>query len=256
MRDPVVFGRRIYFLYPPKNLDEILKTLVINEYEVYAVRNHDKLRQLLKNEGQAIVFINIDEGLTEPLWQDYIQSILNTPETKEVKIGILSLNANPELKKKYLIDMGLPCGFVTMRLGVKESTQILLKTLEANEAKGRRKYIRANCNPGSAEFNAKVDGKFLHGDIRDLSSVGMSCSFRDTTSFYAGKKLPDTQLSLRGTRISIAGVIVARRDNEDGIPTYVVIFEPAALTEDVRYKLHESIFKLLQADMEKLLSDI
>ena len=66
-----------------------------------------------------------------------------SPDTGSVQIGILSYNEDRELAEKYLMDIGVQCGFIKLKLGLQESIAIILKTLEATEARGNRKYVRA-----------------------------------------------------------------------------------------------------------------
>ena len=60
-------------------------------------------------------------------WEEYIKGIIGSEGTKDVRIGIVSYNENKELAEKYLMELMVPCGFIRLKLGIEESTQIILK---------------------------------------------------------------------------------------------------------------------------------
>ena len=123
----------------------------------------------------SIVFVNIDDTLNELQWEAWIHRLITDPATSSTKVGILTYNPDAELAKKYLMDMMLPCGFIQLKQGLAEGKRIILKTLEANEARGRRRYVRAQCtDPKKASFNVTVKGKFVTGAILDISVAGMT----------------------------------------------------------------------------------
>lgn len=256
MPDPDILGRKVFFLYPPAVLDEVIFVLVKNEYEVYTVRDHERLARYLKKEPTAIVFVNIDEGLKQTEWEHYVEDLLR--ECKEIKVGIVSYNTNPTLAKRFLGEIGAQCGFVTVKTGIRETSKILLATLEANEARGRRKYLRATpaVGSGGAELNLRADGgDLVHGKIADISIVGVSCVLDGGPELYVGKKVGDMQLLVKGFRFLVGGVVVAKRALPEGVPRYVIMFDPSTLDEVKKGKIHEAIAKLLQAEMERRLAE-
>jgi c-di-GMP-binding flagellar brake protein YcgR len=126
--------------------------------------------------------------------------------------------------------------------------------LEANEARGRRRYVRAACSPEGSDFNCSTDTGILRGTIRDLSSVGMSGVFMETGSPKAGTRLKDLQLSLKGVRVTLNGVVVGSNELQDVGTVAVMMFEPASVNDDKRAKLRAYIRKTLQATMDKALA--
>ena len=133
-------GRKVFFLYPHSVLnEELLVEILENEYEIYCIRDHEAAARVAAAWPGSIVFVNIDEGLRELQWEAWIRHLIDAPETASTRLGIMTYNPNPELAHKYLMELMIPCGFIQLKLGLAEGKRIILKTLEANEARGRRR---------------------------------------------------------------------------------------------------------------------
>src|SRR6056297_1073359 len=245
------FGKKVFFLYPHSVIQEELVTHIIqNEFEVYLINNHRKLLPLLKKYNNSILFINIDERLKESEWEEYIQSIMNNEATKGVQIGILTYNEDKELARKYLMDLMVPGGYIQLKLGLKESTKIILQTLMANEAKGKRKFVRARCpNNVTTEFNVELMGSMRNGYIKDISTAGMACIFQGDLDLPAKTPLNRVQLKLRSRIVMISGVIAGNRQTpEDTL--YVVIFTEY-ISGDAKQRISDFVYRTLQAEMKR-----
>lgn len=243
-------GKKIFFLYPQSVIQqELISFLLKNEYEVYFLTDHQKAINIFKKFANSICFINIDDGLKEVEWEKYINNLKSDEITKGVRIGILSYNNDPGLMQKYLMDLGVECGFIQLKLGVKQSTDIILKVLEANEAKGRRKFVRASCND-----DPRVVMNFVHkesnyeGRIIDISSVGIACEFPTTLPIKNKTVLPNIQLNLRGSLVQANAIILSRRYDSEKI--LVMVFNPR-LKEFELEKVHNFIHKTLQKMIAK-----
>lgn len=246
---PKEFGKKVIFLYPQSVIQEKLITQIVrNEYEVYLIHDHEKNLKFIRKYNNSILFINIDAGLKEEEWEKYIRNIINNNHTKNVRIGILSYDDDKELAKKYLMDIGVQCGFIRLKLGVKESTSIILKTLEVNEAKGQRKYIRVSCKEHkNASFNLKIEDDVFSGNITDISSVGMAISFNKPIQLKVKTLLSDIQLRLKGIICMVTGVVIAIREGEKN--TYVIMFAKN-MHEDTKNKIYHYIYSILQESIK------
>jgi len=255
MNAPENFGKKVFFLYPHSVVEEtLLNAIIKNEYEVYLVKDHEKIKRVLADFPDSILFINIDGELEEPEWAAYTQNLKEDPKTAQVRVGILTYNDDKELAKKYLLDLMVPCGFVILKLGIEQSSIIILKMLEANEARGKRKYVRAVCPQGSAELNIKAaKGGVDSGVVANLSSVGMACTFSGGLEFNIGTKFSDIQLRLKGMICMLSGVIIGKRLQEGVLPLYVVMFDPSSIAAETKAKIHQYVYSTLQAEMNKRL---
>jgi len=250
------FGKKVFFLYPHSVIQEDLITHIIqNEFEVYLVNDHRKLLSLLKKYNNSILFINIDERLKESEWEEYIRSIMNNETTTGVQIGILTYNEDKELARKYLMDLMVPGGYIQLKLGLKESTKIILKTLMANEAKGKRKFVRAYCPKGIAtEFNVQMAGSMYEGTIKDISSAGMAVYFNKSVDLPPRTELSKIQLKLRSRIVMVSGIVVGMREDQ-GNKMYVVLFNKFIST-DAKQRISTFIYRTLQAEMQRELDNV
>ena len=242
-------GKKIFFLYPQSVIqDELISFLLKNEYEVYFLNDHLKAIRIFKRFTNSICFINIDDGLKEAEWEIYIKNLRSNTETAGVQIGILSYNNDPALMQKYLMDLGVECGFIQLKLGVKQSTDIILKVLEANEAKGRRKFVRANCNNDPrVVMNFGYKESNYEGRIIDISSVGIACEFSKTVPIENKTVIPNIQLNLKGSLVQADAIILSRRYDSEKI--LVLVFNPK-LKESELTKVHNFIHKILQKTID------
>ena len=194
-----VLGKKVFFLYPPTVLMEVVDELARQEFEVYLSREHEKLRKVLTTLPGAILFVNLDDGLDEAGWRSYVRSI--RAETPAAGIGLVTLNEDEELREFYLMNLRVQCGFVILKIGATKTAAILTKTLEANEARGRRKFVRAACSPGTGQCDVDYEGARLKAKLTDLSSAGMAARFEGGINPGVGTVLRDMSLTIKGQRI-------------------------------------------------------
>jgi len=247
-----VIGKKVFFLYPHSIIhDELFNTIIENEYEAYILKNYKKAALLLSRYNNSILYINIDTELKEAEWIEYVKVLKSASATKDVQIGIMTFYENKELEEKYLLEIGVSCGFIKLKLGLEDCKKIILKTLEASEAKGRRKFIRVFCeNKFIASFNIKVNNGIFTGSIIDISSVGMACSFDDDKKIKIeeGTTLNDIQLRLKGILCKAMGKIAVVRKSEPLV--YVIMFDIEKMKHE-RDKIHNFIRIMLQEYIEK-----
>ena len=238
-------SRKIFLLYPHSVIrDDMLDILIMAGYETYTLVDEKKAQKLLSKFPESILFINIDEGLKEEDWEIYIRGILNDPKTKDARLGIMSYNQDQSLMQKYLIDMSIPCGYIQLKLGLRESTKIVLTALETIEAKGRRKCIRAECEDDiSSSLNFKRDSNLYRGKILDISSAGIAARFEKMADLPANTFIKDVQLRLRGGLVMTDMIFVGhRRDNR---LIYIMLFTQTISSEN-KLTIHRYIKQCLQ----------
>lgn len=245
----VAQGRKVFFLYPHSVLnEELLIEILSNEYEIYGLQNHDAAVKVTAANPGSILFVNIDETLKEYQWEAWIRRLLSQPETSSTMVGILTYNPDAELARKYLMDMMLPCGFIQLKLGLAEGKKIILKTLEANETRGRRRYVRARCaDPKKASFNLQFEGKTYAGTIIDISAAGMTFDLDAPITLKPQAHLTDLQLRLKGALCRVEGTYVGALRERAG--RSLLVFEPP-LEAETKRKIHRFIFHCLQDEMD------
>jgi hypothetical protein len=245
-------GKKVFLLNPPTVVGEdLIDAILAAEYELYVIKDPRKALSVFRRFPDSIVFVNIDSDLSQAQWLRYVERLLEDERLPELRIGVLSYNPDPSLVEKYLMELGIQCGFIRMKVGVKESTRIMLRALEANEARGRRRYVRADCSgDGRASFNLNVAGRHRVGTILDISSVGMAVRFNDPVAIAPKTLLPEMQLRLRATLVRVDAVMLGRRDDDDTI--YVILFKHERDGKAKR-KIRDYINKVLQESVDKLI---
>lgn len=240
-------SKKIFFLYPHSVIqDQMITLLIQSEYEVAVLDDHKKASSVLYHFKDSVLFINIEAELDESEWEQYIRGIMSTRERHGANIGILVYNSNPQLAEKYLMDIGVNGGFITLKLGLAESARIIMKSLDACEAKGGRKYVRVKVPSGKAEINVVHEGRLLKGQILDLSSAGVACVF--PSSFSVGQVLPDVQMSLWGSRIMIQAKVAGIRQETEDKKVHVLMF--VDLQGENKGKIYAFIKKALQVEAD------
>lgn len=244
-------GKTIFFLYPLSVIEELAKELVRNEFEVYLINDKDIMIELLKLYDKSILYINIDEtSFNEKEWENYILNIKNDEVlNKKVDIGLLTYKRNEDLIRKYLFDIGIKCGYIELNLKLADTIDIMLKTLEANEARGRRKYVRVICGK-NIKFNIEIKdpnstfNKFsINGIINNISSFGFAGKIIDEKykDLLSEKlKFNSIQLNLKGLLCTVSCEIILKRDD-----IYIFKFDPS-LNPFIKNKIYQFIFKELQ----------
>lgn len=249
--DHEIIGRKVFFMNPQGGVtDEIMEGLIAAEYEVLMLRDREKSLRVLHKYPDSVLFISIDGSVKEEVWEAYVRGIMGDPRLSGVRIGILSYNPTAELAKKYLIDIGVPCGFVRLKLGVSESTRIMLRALQANEARGRRKYVRVRPeNDPHTGFNVEYKGQLHEGAILDISSVGMAAKFVGQVDIPPKTRLTELQLKLHTHLVRVTGVVLTRRDDDQSI--YVILFQHSIETK-ARHQIRMYIHRRLQAEVDRI----
>lgn len=254
MADNGAFGKKVFFLYPPPVLNDVVEELARKEFEVYLARDPERVRRALRQFPESILFINLDDGLEEAQWAAFVKELSADSGTAAVGVGVVTMNEDPALREKYLMDLQVPCGFVVLKIGAAKTAEILAKTLDANEARGRRRFVRALCAPGVALCVVEYDGETLRGELSDLSSAGMALRF-EGKSLRPGTVLRSLQLSVKGARVLADGFVAARRGGEDAA-AHVVMFDPSSLDEARKDKLRSLVCRINQNAMDRLLETV
>jgi len=252
---PETLGRPVYFVRPHSVLQEQLLTeLIRHEHEVAVLEDHTRVAALLRLHPDSIVFLNIDEGYKPAEWESLVTHLQKDAGSAKVRLGVLTYNDDPALSRKYLLELGLSAGFVKLSLGLNESTQTILKVLEANEAKGRRQYLRVRCRDNTGTFNIGFEGRHWQGTLVELSSSAMAGYFQTDPGLPGRALIGDLQLRLYGTLCPASALALGSRWQDDREVRYF-LFDPKtpdATKERIRWFLR----KTLQSNLEQEMAEI
>jgi hypothetical protein len=245
-----IVGKKVFFLYPNAVIqNKVIEELVQLEYEVYLARDHAALGRTLKKYPDSIVFADINEQMPESEWEKWIRGIMAAPETKEVVIGIVSSGDNEELRHKYTATIGIKGGYTVLKSDLNIAIKQLVDILNAADAKGRRKYLRATTeNEINTTINLPINGTFINGQIKDISVVGISCAFDMDPNLLKNTLFKDIQVKLQSTLLNVEGIIFGSR--MDGSSQIYVILFTQRIDPVVRTKIRKYIQQNLQSKMD------
>jgi hypothetical protein len=244
-------GRKIFFLYPSAlTQNQIITELTQEEYEVYIIKDEDKLRKSLERFPNSILFASVNEVMKESAWDELIKNVIENPQTSAVDIGIIA-SVNSEIaKSKYLEQYKARCGYVVMKSDIDAAIKQVINNLNNVNAKGRRKYLRMIMDKETnATVNLPMHGTFVNGTIKDISVVGFSCSFTDDPLLAKNGLFGDIQLRLQSQLFRAEGIVFgSRMDGPEKI--YVILFTQR-LDPSARTKIRKYIQSNLQSRLEQ-----
>ena len=243
-------GRKIFFLHPSAIIqNQIITELAQDEFEVYAVKDEAKLRKVLKKYPDSIVFANLNDGMKDQAWEEWIRDIMGKPETGGVAIGVIAYETDDAFRKRYTEEIKVQCGFTVMKADTNAVVKSLLVILNAVNAKGRRKFLRAMIeNETNITVNFPINGTYVVGIIRDISVVGFSCTFTEDPGLTKNSLFNDIQLRLQSQLLKAEGIVFgSRMDGEQ--KSYVILFTQR-IDPEVRTKVRKYIQSCLQNKMD------
>lgn len=242
-------ARRVIFVHPHSVVEEdMVQLLVTAGFEVATLNRADRILPVVRAFPTCILFINIEAELPEPEWDARIRRLVASEEGKQSGVGVVVYNAAGNLAEKYLMDIGITCGFVTLKLGFQQSARIILKTLEANEARGDRQYVRVAAPPDKASMTIRTPGGLISGEIIDISSAGMACHLEADVN--PDTQIDDIQLRLWGSVSMAKGSLAGVRGSEGERKVSVIIFQD--LPADTRRRIFGFVRRSLQAEIDRI----
>ncbi|GHT77775.1 hypothetical protein FACS1894130_03250 [Spirochaetia bacterium] len=246
-------SKKIFFLYPsPLIKNEIAYELIHQEYEVYYAADHTTLRRVLKKYPDSVVFINVDERLSEKDWDIWIRTVMGDPSSAEISIGILSAVYDPAMEQKYTV-MELPCGFTFInKADILQTIKHIYDILQGVDVCSRRKHLRATSeNESLTTVNIPHNGQFLKGVIKDISAAGFSCAFQEDPDLEKNFICDNIQIKLQSVLLKAEAVVFGAR--MDGMTKIYVFLFTQRIDPDVRIKIRMYIQSIMQTRMDTLL---
>ena len=243
-------GRKIFFLHPSGIIqNQIIAELVQEEFEAYITKDEGKLRQVLKKYPDSIVMVNISSGMKESAWEKWIKEVMADSALTGVDIGVIAAGEDVNIKRKYTDELKIRCGYTALKSDMSAVIKQLVDILNSVNAKGRRKYIRAVTDKeANIIVNLPINGTFVNGVIKDVSTVGFSCSFAEDPKIAKNSHFTDIQIRLQSQLLKVEGIVFGSRMDETG-KIYVILFTQRT-SPDVRTKIRKFIQSFLQSRMD------
>jgi hypothetical protein len=249
--NPGILGKKVFFIHPSAlTQNEIVSELSQQEYEVYIMRDGDKMTKILRRYPSSVLFASVDEVLQPKDWEAFIREIQENDKTKNVITGVIVNTDNDDAKRFYLNTLKVSGGYVSLKPDTGKAARIILEILKSAEAKGRRKYVRADTrNDSMANVNISLNGSYINGTILDISVVGLSCVFQTDPELEKNSLFPDIQIKLQSSILKAEGIVFGSR-MAGAEKVYVIIFTQK-IDPMVRAKIRMYIQKTLQLKMDQ-----
>lgn len=254
--NPIV-GRKVFFVNPPLYVENYLHLeLKQHEYEVYIISDYKYTKAALRKFPDALCFIFIDDVLSYDEWFNFILSFQNDEKLKTIFVGLMSaIIPKPQLEK-FLMNLSLPGGFIMLN-EFKGSALIdkIVGILELNGAKGRRKYLRLDCDSSNilnGYFATK--SQLLQVSILNISSVGFTCCYPKSYGEVLAKNMlvPSFSITL-GRRSIVTPSVVFDVKVIDANRLFAIMLFTKQVGEDDRKVIKNYIFEQLEQKFEKLI---
>ena len=246
-----LLGKKIFFLHPSALVqNQVISELAQEEFEVYIIKDENKIQQALQKHPDSILFASINEALKENVWMELIQGLQKKPETASVCIGIIASSNNEEVKRKYMEMLKVHCGYTVIKSDIIAATRQVATILNSANAKGRRKYIRMLIDTeANTTVNLPRNGTYINGIIKDISVVGFSCVFPEDPDLKKNTLFSDVQLRLQSQLLKVEGIVFGSR--LDGTEKVYVLLFSQRIDPSVRTKIRKFIQTYLQNKMDE-----
>ena len=244
-------GRRVYFLYPPSVVEEsMIQFLITAQFEAAIIKDHRALIPIIKKYPNSILFCNLDSKRMESgELEKLVRHVVSTMGDHGCEVGVLSYNQDEEAARTYLMDIGVTAGYVTLKIGFEQSARIIIKTLEAAEARGRRRFVRVKVPQNKGSISVQLERRKIEGELLDVSVAGVACRLPE--EFAAGTVLSDIQLRLWGSLVGVGGKVVGYRESRNR-PIYVIMFDEP-VSSHARGRIYGFIRRVLQFETDRYL---
>lgn len=268
----IIMGRKTFFFMPDSSMvaDIFLEEYMARGYETYIIRDDKacpfrrKVDLITSVFTDAILFFNVDSEVEGINWRSYIAE-LQKSYGENIFIGVIYKKRNhPEAKNQieqyYLYDIGIQCGCIELTSDPMHNFQLIDSTLRANQAEGRRKTLRAQCE-ASSSVTIKLEGIQYRGKVLDVSTNHFSCTFAgDKPGLSIGTKITDAQLSINGLIFQTDAINSMTRKKEDGEVLHVLIFMrkdgSKGLDENNYVNLRHKIYSIIDGRAKELMNTL
>lgn len=263
-----IFGRKTFFIMPDTDLitSEHMERLCENGLEAYIINNDgsdlkNKVEAVIRTFPDSIMYFNIDAHVNGINWESYIRDIkLRYPN--DVLVGVIyrknETKDDAQFTNYYVRDLGVQAGCIGLQAHQDfENVESIRKTMEHAWAKGRRNYIRVECDENSA-FDINFNGQNFTAKLEDINLTHCRCTFPDENGMRIFDKIRDARVNFNGTTFISDAVLIMKRV-KDNIHSYIFMFihqrpiDLPDLEEKTERSLNSKIYKLLSTKMQGVL---
>lgn len=202
-----IYGRKVFFVNPSASFEaSVIGRLRLMEYEVYAIEDYRKVKPLLRKNADSICFFLIESQLSLKGWHNFIKSFEEEGVFSPLDIGILIPVLPDDKQSNFLAELQYDAGLIKLNQDQESMFHEIVKALDAKNAKGMRKYVRANClNDSQADLLWLKDNKMFKLKIIDISSVGIAAKLSNgqANAVFINQIIENVTLNLKNVQTSV-----------------------------------------------------
>lgn len=252
-----IIGRKVFFVNPPLYVENYLQPeLKQHEYEAYIIKDYKYTKNALRMFPDALCFIFIDDEMSYDGWFNYILSFQQDEKLKTIFVGLMSAMIPQQKREKFMMNLSLPGGFLMLNeIKGAELIKTVIGILELNGAKGKRKYLRLDCDE-SISINGyfATQTQLLQVSIANISSVGFTCIFPKSYGTVLAKKMIIPSFSITLGRRSIATPsIVFDVKSFDNNNYFAMLLFLKSVGQDDRKVIKNFIFEHMEKRLDNLI---
>lgn len=263
----VLEGRKTFFVAIEPSLlpESYLEDYLARGYETYVIlddRNcplEKKIASIISIFQDSILFFYIDAEVPNITWKRYIK-YLQERYGETILIGVLYSKRHNEderkqLEKYYLFDVGIQGGCISLEFQKAKNFSLIDRVMFANQASGRRKNVRALCDP-----NSRVSFFYNHQEynctLNDISLSHFSCSIYGESYIPLYEKIKNAFVDLNGLHFKTDAILLVQRLVNDRTLFVFIFSRPdgsQGLDGDLKYRLSEKIYQLVTSKVKMIL---
>lgn len=271
LADEIIKGRKTFFIAPDDSLlsQSFLEEYFAKDYECYFVKNDiktsldAKIQTIVSLFTDCIIFINIDCRAGNIDWPEFISQL--NQENPGICIGVLYSKRNTQAQKaeiehRYLYEIGITGGCIQLEYQKNNNFVLIEKVLYLNQAKGRRKTIRAVCIKNCFFNYEDKSGQRITKEINDISVTHFSITIPKDDDFDLPEyeRLHNVIFVIKGMRFVSDAVLYMKRPTEEGT-LYVFAFlsdnEKIGLDDLKKHHMIQKMFEIINDNCTKLLNE-
>ncbi len=189
-------GHQIFIVHPDQDIcKRLVRALRRNEYEAYGFSSLDTDITVMQRDSIIFLLVSDDEDWD---WRDFV----NRARELEISMSLVALGA-----------VELPENFDSfIRFSDDEGLETIKNHLDSVNAQGHRHFVRFGSQFASiATFNFHLGERLYAGVIHDLSSTGMSCTFKPEPESIKNMPVDNLNLNIHGYRAVLSGSFSSSR---------------------------------------------
>lgn len=243
-----IFGRKTFFVAGDTSIasTDRLEELCARGYEAYSVSADgdikSKIEAIISLYPNSIIFMNAERlNSTRAVIKD-----LAMAHRADALFGVVHKGTAADNRDWNDLDLGAGC----VALGEGNGFAALLDALKKAGAKGRRAYVRVDCDENST-ISMKVNGKSVVAKIEDINLSHFRCTFPEMMDIKIFDKVRDARLTVNGFSFTANAVLIMKR-TKMGTNSYVLMFihgedDRPDLDEKLLPQLNRMIYRTVSA---------